>query len=182
MIRFASALLSILLLLSGTATAQKDPDVGAVAMSNKKLLLDNLARSPIHTRLTDAIVAAGLTGALNGTGPFTVFAPTDDAFAKLPTGTLTNLLKPENKDALARLVSYHVVPGKWTTKKLGKRLKRGKGSATLTTLAGGTLLVKREGTIVTLTDAKGSSAVVTTADVYGKNGDMHVIDTVLMPN
>ena len=180
--RFAMAVLGLALLAGGmTARAQKDPDVGEVAMSEKKKLLDNLGSSPIHQRLMGAIKLAGLQDTLSGSGPFTLFAPTDDAFAKLAAGTLTRLQQPENKEELTHLLQYHVVAGKLTTKKLNKAIKKGKGSTKLTTLDGGLLTVTRSGSILTLTDAKGGTAVLTTWDVSGKNGTMHVIDAVLMP-
>ncbi len=142
--RLAMLVLGLALVFSGTmAKAQRDPDVGDVAMSDKKVLLDNLDKSPIHLRLRGAIRSAGLVDTLSGKGPFTLFAPTDDAFARLPAGTLTNLEKPENRDQLTHLLQYHMIAGKLTAKKLNKAIKKGKGSAKLTTLEGGVLTVTR---------------------------------------
>ncbi len=164
------------------ATAQKDPDVGNVTMNPKKTLVGDLALSPIHKRLLDALKQTGMADTLGGSGPYTVFAPTDDAFAKLGASALTTLLQPESKARLTALLQYHVVAGKLTSGKLGKMVKKGKGAATLQTLQGGALTVKKSGSIYILTDAKGGTAVITTPDVQAKNGYFHVIDTVLMPN
>lgn len=178
----AHAMLGMALLTSSmVAVAQNDPNVGDVRMSHKETLLEILAKSPIHHRLLDAIQAAGLSVSLGVNSRITLFAPTDDAFAKLPAGTLTNLEKPENLEQLKRLVLYHVVTGKLTAKKLTKMTRKGQ-AATLTTLAGIPLTVKRTGSILTLTDAKGGLAVIITADVFAKDDTMHVIDAVLMPN
>ena len=178
----AHAVLGMALLTgSMAAVAQKDPDVGDVQMSHKQTLLENLAKSPIHHRFLGAIQAAGLAESLGANGRVTLFAPTDDAFAKLPAGTLTNLEKPENMEQLKRLVLYHVVSGKLTAKKLTKMTRKGQ-AATLATLAGVPLTVKRSGSIVTLIDAKGGLAVILTADVHAKDDTMHVIDAVLTPN
>lgn len=180
--RFAALLLGLSMLVGGvSAEAQKDPAVGDVQMSHKDTLLGNLRRSPIHTRLVAAMTAAGLADSLGSTGHITLFAPTDDAFAQLPAGTLTGLEQPGNQDQLRRLVLYHAVNGKLTAKKLNKLVKKGKGSASLTTLAGAPLLVKRAGSILTLTDSKGGTAVIITADVTAKDDVMHVIDKVLLP-
>lgn len=175
-------MLAVLVLLCGmTAAAQKNPYVGNVMMPQKHTLLENLTASPIHKRLLSAIEAAGLADTLGGSGHVTLFAPTDDAFAKLPAGTLTRLELPENKEQLRRLVQYHLVAGKLTAKKLAKLVKKGKGTAVLQTMAGTPLTVKRVGTILTLTDAKGAIAVIITADVTCKDDILHVIDAVLMP-
>lgn len=179
--RFAAVVLGLVILGVVSARAQKDPDVGDVQMSHKDTLLGNLRRSPIHTRLVDAITAAGLADSLGNAGSITLFAPTDDAFARLPAGTLTRLEQPGNQEQLRRLILYHVVNGKLTAKKLYKLVKKGKGTASLTTLAGAPLTVKRAGSILTLTDTKGDTAVIITADVSAKKNIMHVIDGVLMP-
>lgn len=179
----AKVTLGATLLLCGmTAFAQKDPDVGGVPMFPKKTIVENAAASPIHKTLVNAIQAAGLADALNGNDRFTVFAPTDDAFAKLPAGTLSSLEQPGNKDRLTRLLTYHVVPGNIRTKQLAKMIKKGHGVATLKTLQGGVLTVKRIGSLFALTDEKGGTAVITTADVFQKNGVIHVVDAVLMPS
>jgi uncharacterized surface protein with fasciclin (FAS1) repeats len=119
---------------------------------------------------------------LEGTGPFTVFAPTNEAFAKLPAGTVDTLLKPENKDQLVKILTYHVVAGKLSAKDLMKMIKAGGGKAELKTVSGGTLTATAEGGKIMLTDEKGGRATVTIANVYQSNGVIHVIDTVLMPN
>jgi uncharacterized surface protein with fasciclin (FAS1) repeats len=128
-----------------------------------------------------AVKAAGLVDTLNSAGPFTVFAPTDDAFAKLPAGTVDNLVKPENKDTLTKILTYHVVSGRLSSKDLMKMIKAGNGKAELTTVEGEKLWVMMSGMNIVLTDQKGGTATVTTADVYQKNGVIHVIDAVLMP-
>ncbi len=165
-----------------TAVAQKDPDVGGAPMYANKTIVENAVNSPIHKTLVAAVKAAGLVDTLNGAGPLTVFAPTDDAFAKLPAGTVDTLVKPENKATLTKILTYHVVPGKISSKALAKMIKKGGGGTTLKTVSGGTLTAKISGSIIMLTDEKGGMATITTADVFQKNGVIHVIDTVLMPN
>lgn len=180
---FAKTLLTLSLLAGSlTAVAQKDPDVGGAAMFPSKTIVENAVNSPIHKTLVAAVKAAGLVDTLNGTGPFTVFAPTDDAFAKLPAGTVDTLVQPENKATLTKILTYHVVAGKISSKQLAKMIKKGGGTATLTTVEGGKLTAKMAGSIITLTDEKGGTATITTADVFQKNGVIHVIDTVLMPS
>ena len=181
--KFAKALFAVTLLAgSMTAVAQKDPDVGGAPMFPSKTIVENAVNSPIHKTLVAAVKAAGLVDTLNGAGPFTVFAPTDDAFNKLPAGTVDTLVKPENKDQLTKILTYHVVPGKISSKQLAKMIKKGGGTATLKTVEGGTLKATMSGSIITLTDEKGGMATITTADVFQKNGVIHVIDTVLMPS
>jgi uncharacterized surface protein with fasciclin (FAS1) repeats len=165
-----------------TAHAQKDPDVGGAAMYPSKTIVENAANSPIHKTLVTAVKAAGLVDTLNSPGPFTVFAPTDDAFAKLPAGTVEKLLLPENKATLVKILTYHVVPGKVTSKELVKMIKKGGGKATLKTVQGEDLTATMSDGHIMLTDAKGGMATITTADVFQSNGVIHVIDTVLMPN
>jgi uncharacterized surface protein with fasciclin (FAS1) repeats len=180
----ATLSVALLALTSLNASAQKkDPDVGGAAMYPTKTIVENAVNSPIHTTLVAAVKAGGLVDTLNSKGPFTVFAPTNDAFAKLPAGTVDTLVKPENKDTLVKILTYHVVPGKYDSKKLAKLIKAGGGSAKLKTVQGEelTFMSPSAGTI-TITDAKGGTATVTTADVYQSNGIIHVIDTVLMPN
>lgn len=169
------------LLATHTAAAQKDPDVGGAPMYPNKTIVDNAVNSPIHKTLVAAVKAAGLVDTLNSAGPFTVFAPTDDAFAKLPAGTVDSLTQPENKATLTKILTYHVVKGKISAKDLAKMIKKGNGTATLTTVEGGTLKAMMSGSNITLTDEKGGSATITTADVFQSNGVIHVIDTVLMP-
>jgi uncharacterized surface protein with fasciclin (FAS1) repeats len=181
--KFAKVVLGIALLAgSVSAVAQKDPDVGGAAMYPSKTIVANAVNSPIHKTLVAAVKAAGLVDTLNSKGPFTVFAPTDDAFAKLPAGTVDTLVKPENKATLVKILTYHVVAGKISSKDLAKMIKKGHGMATMKTVEGGTLTAKMSGNIIMLTDEKGGSAAITTADVFQSNGVIHVIDTVLMPN
>jgi uncharacterized surface protein with fasciclin (FAS1) repeats len=163
------------------ASAQKDPMVGGAAMYPTKNIVENAVNSKDHTTLVAAVKAAGLVETLEGPGPFTVFAPTNEAFDKLPTGTVDTLLKPENLDQLKKILTYHVVAGKLTSKDIAKQIKAGKGKATLTTVEGGTLTAMMQGGKLVLTDEKGGTATVTIADVYQSNGMIHVIDTVLMP-
>ena len=174
--------------LMGTVTASalygqmKDPDVGGAAMYPTKNIVENAINSPDHTTLVAAVKAAGLVDTLEGTGPFTVFAPTNEAFAKLPAGTVDTLLKPENKDTLVKILTYHVVPGKVSSKELVKMIKSGGGKATLKTVQGGTLTATASMGKIMLTDEKGGMSTVTIADVFQSNGVIHVVDTVLMPN
>lgn len=173
---------STALVLSLTARAQMDPTVGGAAMYPSKTIVENAVNSPIHKTLVAAVKAAGLVDTLNSPGPFTVFAPTDDAFNKLPAGTVDTLVKPENKDMLTKILTYHVVPGRISSKDLMKMIKMGHGKATLKTVQGEDLIATEPHGHIMLTDAKGGMATVTTADVFQSNGVIHVIDTVLMPN
>jgi uncharacterized surface protein with fasciclin (FAS1) repeats len=166
---------------SSSARAQRDPDVGGAPMFASKTIVENAANSPIHKTLVAAVKAGGLVDTLNGPGPFTVFAPTDDAFAKLPAGTVDNLVKPENKGTLVKILTYHVVPGRISAKQLMGMIEKGGGTAMLKTVEGEDLTASMSGGNIVLTDAKGGSASITTADVYQSNGVIHVIDTVLMP-
>jgi uncharacterized surface protein with fasciclin (FAS1) repeats len=180
----ASTAAAMLVVAPFAANAQKaDPTVGGAAMSPTKTIVENAVNSPIHTTLVAALKAAGLVETLNSKGPFTVFAPTNDAFAKLPEGTVDTLLKPENKATLVKILTYHVVPGKITSKQLVRDIKKGHGKAELKTVQGDELTFSEPtpGTI-TITDEKGGTATVTTADVIQSNGVIHVIDAVLMPN
>lgn len=170
--------------VSSTASAQKmdNPMVGGAAMYRTKDIVDNAVNSADHTTLVAAVKAAGLVPTLKGKGPFTVFAPTNAAFDKLPAGTVDTLVMPENKTMLTNILTYHVVAGKYDGKKLMQMIKKGKGSATLKTVAGGTLTARMNGMKgITLTDAKGGTANVTISNVYQSNGVIHVIDSVLMP-
>jgi uncharacterized surface protein with fasciclin (FAS1) repeats len=178
----AALTVATLAITSLSAHAQKDPDVGGAAMYANKTIVENAVSSPIHKTLVAAVKAAGLVDTLNSPGPFTVFAPTDDAFAKLPAGTVETLVKPENKDTLVKILTYHVVSGKVSAKELEKMIKKGGGKATLKTVQGEDLTATTSGGKIILTDAKGGTATVTTADVFQSNGVIHVIDTVLMPN
>ena len=156
--------------------------VGGKEMYADKDIIDNAVASPDHTTLVAAVKAAGLVDTLKGPGPFTVFAPTNAAFDKLPAGTVDTLLKPENKDTLVKILTYHVVAGKVTAADLKKMIKAGKGTASLKTVQGGTLKAMMSGTDIVLTDEKGGTAKVTIANVMQKNGVIHVIDGVVQPN
>jgi len=161
--------------------AKDNPMVGGAAMFANKDIIDNAVNSADHTTLVAAVKAAGLVDTLKGKGPFTVFAPTNAAFAKLPAGTVDTLLKPENKQQLSQVLTYHVVAGKVDAASLVKKIKAGKGTATLKTVEGGTLTAMMVGSDVVLKDAKGGTAKVTTADVMQSNGVIHVVDSVLLP-
>lgn len=162
--------------------AQMDPEVGGAAMYPTKNIVENAVNSKDHTTLVAAVKAGGLVQTLEGTGPFTVFAPTNEAFDKLPAGTVDTLLKPENKDQLDKVLTYHVVAGKVSSLDLIKMIKRGNGKAELKTVEGGTLTATLQGGKVMLTDEKGGMATVTIADVNQSNGVIHVVDSVLLPN
>ena len=173
----------VLAMGSVTGFAQKtDPMVGGAAMYPAKTIAVNASAAPNLSTLVTAVKAAGLVDTLNGPGPFTVFAPTNDAFAKLPAGTVDTLTQPDNKATLTKILTYHVVAGKYDAKKLMKEIKKGGGSYQLKTVQGEPLTLSMDGGMIKITDAKGGTAMVTTADVYQSNGVVHVIDTVLMPN
>lgn len=172
---------AVLAVTSFTANAADNPTVGGAAMYANKTIVENAVNSPIHKTLVAAVKAGGLVDTLNGPGPFTVFAPTDDAFAKLPAGTVDTLVKPESKDTLVSILKYHVVPGKITSKQLAKMIKKGGGKATLKTVQGEDLTASMSGSSIILTDAKNGTSTITTADVMQSNGVIHVVDTVLMP-
>jgi uncharacterized surface protein with fasciclin (FAS1) repeats len=155
--------------------------VGGAAMYPTKTIVGNAVNSPDHTTLVAAVKAAGLVDTLSGAGPFTVFAPTNAAFAKLPAGTVDTLLKPENRSTLPSVLTYHVVPGRVTAVELMQMISAGGGQARLTTVQGGTLTARMMGDRVMLMDAKGGMSHVTQADVMQSNGVIHVIDTVAMP-
>ena len=164
------------------ASAQKDPMVGGAAMYPTKNIVENAVNSKDHTTLVAAVKAAGLVDTLESPGPFTVFAPTNEAFDKLPAGTVDTLLKSENLAQLKKILTYHVVAGKLSGKDIAKQIKAGGGKATLTTVEGGTLTAMMQGGKLVLTDEKGGTATVTIANVFQSNGVIHVVDTVLMPN
>jgi uncharacterized surface protein with fasciclin (FAS1) repeats len=171
--------------IAPAAISAKDdnPMVGGAAMYRNKDIVDNAVNSADHTTLVAAVKAAGLVQTLKGKGPFTVFAPTNAAFDKLPSGTVDMLIKPENKTALTKVLTYHVVAGKYDGKRLMGLIKKGNGSAMLKTVSGGTLTARMNGANgITLTDEKGGTSEVTIANVYQSNGIIHVVDTVLMPN
>ena len=164
-----------------TLLARENPMVGGASMYPTKDIIQNAMKSKDHTTLVTAVKAAGLVETLEGKGPFTVFAPTNDAFGKLPAGTVDTLLKPENKEKLAAILTYHVVAGKITGDKLAREIKAGDGSAQLTTVNGEKLTARMMGDSIELTDAKGGTSKVKIANVIQSNGVIHVIDTVLMP-
>ena len=187
---FSAAAFGALCLVAAPASAQmmnskmneKTVNVGGAPMYPSKNIVQNAVNSKDHTTLVAAVKAAGLVDTLQGPGPFTVFAPTNAAFGKLPAGTVDNLLKPENKGTLTKVLTYHVVPGRMTAVNLMKAVKEGEGEAKLKTVAGDWLMVKQAGPgKLTVTDAKGDVAMVTIADVLQSNGVIHVIDTVLLP-
>jgi uncharacterized surface protein with fasciclin (FAS1) repeats len=162
--------------------SEKTVTVGGAPMYPSKNIIQNAINSKDHTTLVAAVKAAGLVETLEGPGPFTVFAPTNEAFAQLPPGTVDNLLKPENKPTLVKILTYHVVPGRLTAAGLMKAVKAGEGMAKLKTVAGEDLIVKEDGPgKLSITDAKGDVAHVTIANVLQSNGVIHVIDTVLLP-
>ncbi|HEX8279860.1 MAG TPA: fasciclin domain-containing protein [Chthoniobacterales bacterium] len=168
-------------LLATVAIAAENPMVGGAPMLASKDIVDNAVNSKDHTTLVAAVKAAGLVDTLKGAGPFTVFAPTNEAFGKLPDGTVETLVKPENKKKLTGILTYHVVAGKVTARDLAGKIKAGGGSAKLKTVNGETLTATASGESVTISDEKGNTADVAIADVMQKNGVIHVIDTVLMP-
>jgi uncharacterized surface protein with fasciclin (FAS1) repeats len=161
--------------------AQKTVMVGGAAMYPTKNIIENAANSKDHTTLVAAVKAAGLVETLQGDGPFTVFAPTDAAFAKLPEGTVASLVKPENKSALTSILTYHVLAGKYSAADIAKAIKAGKGTAEFKTVNGGRVWAMMKGNDLMLKDEKGGMAKVTIGDVFQKNGVIHVIDTVIMP-
>ena len=155
--------------------------VGGAAMLRSMDIVDNAVNSADHTTLVAAVKAAGLVETLQGAGPFTVFAPTNAAFDKLPKGTVETLVKPENKMMLTSILTYHVVAGKLDSKAIMDKMKAGNGSAELTTVAGGKLWIMKKDGKVWVKDEKGGVAEITIKDVYQSNGVIHVIDHVLMP-
>jgi uncharacterized surface protein with fasciclin (FAS1) repeats len=166
---------------SASTAFAADPMVGGAAMSPQKNIIQNAMNSKDHTTLVAAVKAAGLVDTLEGKGPFTVFAPTNEAFAKLPAGTVDTLLKPENKDKLATILKCHVVAADAMSSAIGKMIKDDKGAHPVKTVGGCTLTAKMSGDKITLTDEKGDVATVTIADVKQSNGVIHVIDTVMLP-
>jgi uncharacterized surface protein with fasciclin (FAS1) repeats len=184
---FAAVALATAGLLSSVAVipavaAEKTVNVGGAAMYPSKNIIQNAVNSKDHTTLVAAVKAAGLVDTLQGAGPFTVFAPTNMAFGKLPAGTVETLVKPENKDTLTKILTYHVVPGRLTAASLMRSVKDGNGMAHLKTVEGEDLMVKQSGPgKLSVTDAKGDVSGITIADVLQSNGVIHVIDTVLLP-
>jgi uncharacterized surface protein with fasciclin (FAS1) repeats len=176
-----SAVVILAALSAATLIAAQNPMVGGAPMYANKNIVQNAMNSKDHTTLVAAVKAAGLVATLEGKGPFTVFAPTNEAFEKLPSGTVDTLLKPENKQQLTGILTYHVVAGKLTAEKLADKIKSGGGTAELTTVNGEKLTAKMDGDALVLTDEKGGMSKVVIADVMQSNGVIHVIDTVLMP-
>ena len=176
-------LLSTLALFGTTSFAQTEKTVmvGGAEMYPSKNIVENAANSKDHTTLVAAVKAAGLVETLQSAGPFTVFAPTNEAFNLLPAGTVDNLVKPENKKTLTGILTYHVVAGKVSAADLAKLIKEGNGTAILKTVAGGTLTAMMKGKNIVLKDEKGGTAIVTIKDVNQSNGVIHVIDHVLIP-
>jgi uncharacterized surface protein with fasciclin (FAS1) repeats len=161
--------------------ADNSVTVGGAAMYPTKNIIENAMNSKDHTTLVAAVKAAGLVETLEGAGPFTVFAPTNEAFDMLPKGAVDNLLKPENKEMLQKILTYHVVAGNWDSKAMAEKIKAGNGIAELPTVSGGKLWATMKGNKLVLKDEKGGWATVTIKNVYQSNGVIHVIDHVLMP-
>jgi uncharacterized surface protein with fasciclin (FAS1) repeats len=178
--QFALAIVAVLALQSSFAQ-EKTVEVGGAAMYPSKNIVENAVNSKDHTTLVAAVKAAGLVETLQGTGPFTVFAPTNSAFEKLPAGTVDNLLKEENKPVLTGVLTYHVVAGKIDSKQIASLIKAGNGMAELTTVQGGKLWASMNGNKLVLKDEKGGTSTVTVKDVYQSNGVIHVIDAVALP-
>ena len=172
---------------AGAATAQmmaaeKTVQVGGAPMYPSRTIVQNAVHSKDHTTLVAAVKAAGLVDTLSSPGPFTVFAPTNAAFGKLPAGTVESLVKPENKGTLTKVLTYHVVPGRLSAMDLSARVKAGGGRAMLKTAEGEALTVTAQGGALLITDAKGGRSRVTIPNVVHSNGVIHVVDTVLMPS
>ncbi len=167
--------------MGDTMSGTTDPMVGGHAMYANKTIVANALNSDDHTTLVAAVKAAGLVDTLNSKGPFTVFAPTNEAFAKLPAGTVDTLVKPENKALLTKILTYHVIAGKYDSKAIAAKISDGGGKAMFKTVEGEDLTATMDGPTLVLTDAKGNQSKVTIGDVYQSNGVIHVVDTVLMP-
>lgn len=166
---------------NANSNASTNPMVGGAPMLADKNIVENASNSKDHTTLVAAVKAAGLVETLSGTGPFTVFAPTNAAFEKLPAGTVDTLLKPESKKTLTDILTYHVVAGKQDAASIVKAIEAGNGKVTFKTVQGAELTASLEGKDVILTDGKGGKSKVTTADVMQSNGVIHVIDSVVQP-
>ncbi|HTA24884.1 MAG TPA: fasciclin domain-containing protein [Terriglobales bacterium] len=169
--------------VTSAVAGMKNPTVGGQEMYPTKNIVENAVNSADHTTLVAAVKAAGLVETLESPGPFTVFAPTNEAFAKLPAGTVDTLLKPENKAMLTKVLTYHVVSGRLSASDLKKQIKAGNGTAELTTVEGGKLWASlQDGNHIVLKDEKGGTAIVTIPNVFQSNGVIHVIDSVVLPN
>ncbi|MFT3981768.1 MAG: fasciclin domain-containing protein [Ferruginibacter sp.] len=173
--------LAALLTTAAFAQTEKKVMVGGAAMYPSKNIVENAMNSKDHTTLVAAVKAAGLVETLQSAGPFTVFAPTNEAFGMLPEGTVANLLKPENKAALTGILTYHVVAGKWNAKDIEKLIKKGNGTAELSTVAGGKLWAMMDGNKIVLKDEAGGKSWITISDVNQSNGVIHVVNRVLIP-
>jgi uncharacterized surface protein with fasciclin (FAS1) repeats len=172
----------VALCVTSALAGMKNPTVGGQEMYPTKNIIENAVNSADHTTLVAAVKAAGLVETLEGPGPFTVFAPTNEAFNKLPAGTVDTLLKPENKDMLTKVLTYHVVAGRLSAADLKKQIREGNGTAQLTTVEGGKLWASLQGDSIVLKDEKGGTAMVTIPNVFQSNGVIHVIDAVVLPN
>ena len=179
--RSALAAIALAASLAVGTPALAQVTVGGAPMYANKTIVDNAVNSKDHTTLVAAVKAAGLVDTLQGSGPFTVFAPVNQAFASLPAGTVDTLLKPENKPALTKVLTYHVVSGRLDAAALMKAIEAGKGKATFATVSGGTLTATSSGNTVSVMDESGGTAKVTIADVMQSNGVIHVVDKVLLP-
>jgi uncharacterized surface protein with fasciclin (FAS1) repeats len=166
---------------SKMATSEKTVNVGGAPMYTSKNIIENAINSKDHTTLVTAVKAAGLVETLQSTGPFTVFAPTNDAFNLLPKGTVETLLRPENKAQLTKILTYHVIAGNWDSKSLAEKIKAGNGIAELTTVSGGKLWASMKGNKIMLKDENGGWAMITIKNVYQSNGVIHIIDHVVLP-
>lgn len=167
--------------LNTVIAQEKTVEVGGAPMYPSKNIVENAVNSKDHTTLVAAVKAAGLVETLMGAGPFTVFAPTNAAFGKLPAGTVETLVKPENKETLTKILTYHVLAGKYDAAAIAQLIKDGGGTAILKTVSGGTLKAYMKGKKLMLTDEKGTSSTVTISNVYQSNGVIHVIDSVVLP-
>jgi uncharacterized surface protein with fasciclin (FAS1) repeats len=179
--RFVIAVSALVLAVAPLIAAQQDPMVGGAAMYPTKNIIQNAVNSADHTTLVAAVKAAGLVSTLEEPGPFTVFAPTNEAFAKLPAGTVDTLLKPENKEELVKILTYHVVSGTLSTGEIRTMIKAGHGTAELKTVSGGKLWAMLRNNSIVLKDEKGGTAMITIPDVFQSNGVIQVVNAVLLP-
>lgn len=177
----AIALVSSSALIGQAPASARNPMVGGAAMYPTRTVVQNAVNSKDHTTLVAAVKAAGLVDTLSGQGPFTVFAPTNAAFEKLPAGTVESLLKPENKATLTKVLTYHVIPGRFAAQQIAAMAARHGGTATLKTAEGENLMFQKDGGSWWVIDAKGGKARITIPNVMQSNGVIHVVDTVLMP-
>ena len=177
---FAAGLLA--LAAAAMASATNNPMVSGAEMFPSRNIVQNAVNSADHTTLLAAVKAAGLVDTLESPGPFTVFAPTNSVFAKLPAGTVQTLLKPENKQELVKVLTYHVVPGRFTTLDLKKQIDAGGGQAILMTVNGEDLTAREDGDEIAIMDSKGDTSRITIANVMQSNGVIHVVDTVVLPS